>query len=64
MANISEQDSFYAFQFLLGSTISTFTESKRLELLSSGTLLGSDLKSICHRLVRYTAAGIKEMAAQ
>jgi hypothetical protein len=64
LPNISEQDSFYAFQFLLGSTISTFTESKRLDQLSSGKLLGSDLKSVCPRLVRYTAAVIKTMAAQ
>jgi AcrR family transcriptional regulator len=61
LPDISEQDKFYAFQFLLGSTISTFAESRRLEQLSEGKYMASDLSSICQRLVTYTAAGIESL---
>lgn len=61
LPKISEQDNFYAFQFLLGSTISTFAENKRLDELSGGSYKSSALATICERLVSYTAAGIEAM---
>lgn len=64
LPNISEQDNFYAFQFLLGSTISTFAENRRLKDLSGGSYKPSDLAIICERLVSYTAAGIEAMEQQ
>lgn len=64
LPKISDQDNFYAFQFLLGSTISTFAENKRLEDLSCGNYKASDLVIICERLISYTAAGIEAMESR
>jgi AcrR family transcriptional regulator len=43
LPEISEQNNFYAFQFLLGSTISTFAESTIMKQLSGGKYAASDL---------------------
>lgn len=59
LPEITEQDNFYAFQFLLGSTISTFAENNRLEYLSNGKFSSSDLPNICDKLIKYTASGIQ-----
>lgn len=59
MPNISERNSFYAFHFLLGSTISVFTESYRIDQLSKDKYKSSDLVPICDQLVRYVSAGLK-----
>lgn len=61
MPGISEQDNFYAFQFLLGSTISTFAESQRLEQLTEGKFVASNLSTICSKLINYTASGIRSL---
>lgn len=61
MPSVAEQDNYYAFQFLLGSTISTFAENRRLEQLSEGKFVASNLSTTCQKLIAYTASGIRSL---
>jgi len=61
LPTISERNSFYAYQFMVGSTLYIFTQSYRLDMLSSSKYSSSDLDQICTELIAFVAAGLKSL---
>lgn len=61
LPNISERNSFYAYQFMVGSTQYIFVQGQRMDLLSKGKYLSSELDKICDELIAFIASGIKAL---
>lgn len=59
LPNISERNCFYAYQFMVGSVQYIFLQGQRLDLLSQGKYLSSELDKICDELMVFVAGGLK-----
>lgn len=56
-----ERDIYWAYHFLSGALTLTFAETGRIDKLSHGVCMSSDLASVHERLVPYCAAGFRAL---
>lgn len=59
---LTEEQAFWGYNFMLGLTIQTFSPTKRLDSLSNGLCNQADLEIACAHLVTFVEAGIRAMA--
>jgi len=61
LPELPKKNAYYAFQFILGTTLYIFTENSRLESLSDGKWHSSDLHSITQEMIKYQVGGLINM---
>ena len=64
LPGLGDRKAHYAFQFMLASTLYIFTENSRLDGMSGGKYLSSDLNSVCQELIKYIVGGLLALADQ
>lgn len=57
--SLSDRQAHYGFQFLIGTTIYTFSENLRLDMLTQGKYKCDELEPICEELTKFLSAGLK-----
>ncbi len=61
LPDCDERDLFWSYHFLSGALTLTFAETGRIDNLSGGLCLSSDLDAVHERLVPFAAAGFKRL---
>lgn len=64
LSNLSNKQAHYAFQFILSTTLYTFTENGRIDGLSGGKYKSSELEDISNEMIAYMVGGMMEMDAR
>lgn len=61
LPNLTNKQAHYAFQFMLSTTLYTFTENERIDSISGGKYKSSDLVGITDEMTEYIIGGLLGM---